>query len=63
MDKKKIKYLIERINRKTGGQSFSLTQWCKGSNPLPDIPIYGSSNSATNKDMMSKPWTNGDTII
>ena len=30
-------------------------------NPLPDIPILGSSNSAANKDMMSKIWTNGDT--
>ena len=32
-------------------------------NPLPDIAIFGSSNSAKNKDMMSKIWTNGDTII
>ena len=31
-------------------------------NPLPDMPILGSSNSAANKDMMSKIWTNGDTI-
>ena len=23
-------------------------------NPLPDMPILGSSNSAANKDMMSK---------
>ena len=33
------------------------------SKPLPDMPILGSSNSAANKDMMSKIWTNGDTII
>ena len=26
-------------------------------NPLADIPILGSSNSAGNKDMMSKIWT------
>ena len=26
---------------------------------LPDMPILGSSNSATNKNMMSKIWTNG----
>ena len=26
---------------------------------LPDMPILGSSNSAANKDMMSKIWTNG----
>ena len=32
-------------------------------NPLPDIPILGSSNSAANKDMMSKIWTNVETII
>ena len=30
-------------------------------NPLPDMPILGSSNSAANKDM-SKIWTNGDTV-
>ena len=32
-------------------------------NVLPDMPILGSSNSAANKDMMSKIWTNGDTVI
>ena len=32
-------------------------------NPLPDMPMLGSSNSAANKDMMSKIWTNWDTII
>ena len=32
-------------------------------NPLPDIPILGSSNSTSNKYMISKIWTNGDTII
>ena len=31
--------------------------------PLPDMPIIGSSNSAANKDMMSKILTNGDTIF
>ena len=25
-------------------------------NPLPDMPILGSSNSAANKDMMAKIW-------
>ena len=34
-----------------------------GFNPLPDIPILGSSNTAANKDIMSKIWTNGDAII
>ena len=32
-------------------------------NPLPHMPILGSSNSAANKDKKSKIWTNGDTII
>ena len=32
-------------------------------NPLPDIPILSSSNSTANNDMMSKIWTNLDTII
>ena len=27
-------------------------------NPLPHMPSFGSSNSAANKDMMSKLWTN-----
>ena len=26
------------------------------------MPSLGSSNSAANKDLMSKTWTNGDTI-
>ena len=32
-------------------------------NPLPHMPILGSSNSAASNDVMSKIWTNGDTII
>ena len=32
-------------------------------NPLSDMPILGSSNSAANKDMMSKIWTNGDALM
>ena len=31
--------------------------------PLPDMPILDSSDSAANKDMVSKIWTNGDTVI
>ena len=34
-----------------------------GLNPLPDLPILGFSNSAADKDMMSKIWTNGYTIV
>ena len=33
------------------------------SNPLPKMRILGFTNSAAKKDMMSKIWTNGDTII
>ena len=51
-----------------GNQHFLLFPQCflslKGQesliNPLPDMPILGSSNSAANKDMMSKIWTNRD---
>ena len=32
-------------------------------NPLPHMPILGSSNSAVNKDMVAKIWTNGDKIV
>ena len=32
-------------------------------NPLPHISIFGPCNSAANKDMMSKTWTNGDTTF
>ena len=32
-------------------------------NPLPDVPILGSSNSAANKDVVSKILTNEDTIF
>ena len=36
----------------------------KGSlKPVPDTPILSSLNSAANKDMMPKIWTNGDTMI
>ena len=35
----------------------------KGFNPLSHMPILGSTNLAANKDIMSKIWTNGDSII
>ena len=38
-------------------------KFCCGVNPLPHMPNFGSSNSTANKDMMSKIWTNGYTII
>ena len=31
-------------------------------NPLPDMPILGSFNSAADEDMMSEIWINRDTI-
>ena len=50
------------------GKNHNKTEWCRIGidstlNPLPDMPILGFSNSAANKDMMSKIWTNGDTVI
>ena len=47
-------------------QAFSEPDVCARSlnvNPLPHMPIFCSSNSAANKDMMSKILTNGDTIF
>ena len=32
-------------------------------NPLPYTAISGPANSTTYKDMMSKIWTNRDTVI
>ena len=34
-----------------------------GLNLFPHMPILGSSNSAANKDTVSKIWTNVDTVI
>ena len=31
-------------------------------NPLPYMPVLGSSNSAANENMMSKVWTNGEQL-
>ena len=36
---------------------------CRCFNSLPHMQILGSSNSAANKDMMSKIWQNGNTVI
>ena len=44
---------------RTGGEYKARTRF----NPSPDMPILGSSNSAANKDIMSKICTNGDAII
>ena len=46
-------YISYFMNSKVCFQTF---------NPLPDVPILGFSNSAANKDIMSKIWTEKDTI-
>ena len=38
---------------------FSKSFFSTALNPLPHMPISGSSNSAANKNMISKLWTNG----
>ena len=43
--------------------SFGNLSTCLSFNPLPYMPVVGSSNSAANKDMMSKICANGDTVI
>ena len=42
---------------------FSICTKFVNINPLPCLQILGSFNSAANKDIMSKIWTNEDTII
>ena len=37
-------------------------KWKDHVNPVPHMPISNASNSAANKNMMSKILTNGDTI-
>ena len=37
------------------------TVW-EGVNHLPEMPILGFSNSAANKDMITKIWTNGNSV-
>ena len=53
-----------KINNISCIHSLHITVYVSGFsiNPLPDMPILGFSNSAKNKDMMSKIWMNGDTI-
>ena len=43
--------------------SLTLYHTIPSFNPLPRMPILGSSNSVANKDMMSKIWTNGNTTF
>ena len=44
------------------GMSLKFVVW-ERVNPFSDMPNLGYSNSAANKDMMSKILTNADTII
>ena len=57
-----------QVSVKLSGRTFCLQ--CKplrqplpSFNLLPHLPILGPPNSAANKDMMSKVWANGETII
>ena len=50
--------MVTRVKIRDKSQDILLTLI-----PLPDMPILGSSNSAANKDMMSKIWTSGHTIF
>ena len=44
-------------------KNFICILLCTSMNPLPHMAIMGSSNLVPSTDMMSKIWTNGDTII
>ena len=56
--------ILEKLCVPFRGHIFSLILMKLGQNVwfnlLPDVPISGFSNSAANKDMMLKIWTNGD---
>ena len=55
---------LNQKGRRTWRRVFVYGQHLLNSfNPLPDMPILGSSISTANKEMMSKIQTNGDTII
>ena len=51
--------IIRTKKSKDNGSIFYIIHF----NPLPDMAILGSSHSTENKDMTSKIWTNGDTLI
>ena len=54
---------FEKLEENAGQQHVLLFPQCFLFNPLPHIPILGLSNSAANKDRMSKIGTNGDTVM
>ena len=51
-------YIFFFYNLRSGFYSKITKLDCLRFNPLPHMPILGSSNSAANKNMMSKIWTN-----
>ena len=59
-------YFLGRVedtmgNRENVTSIFSFSQ--NVFNPLPDMPILGSSDSTSDKDTMSEIWTDGDIVI
>ena len=63
-----ISHFILNVSKKTALKSSFHNQTCITGmyisiNSLPHMPILGSSNSAANKDVMSKVLTNSDTTI
>ena len=56
--------LIKKENKKFSERvKYAVRKGEIGEVSLPDMPILGSSNSVSNKDIMSKISTNGDKII
>ena len=62
MDPKLFNFLFGAMNHGNALSPFFQSMSHTYINPLPHMPILGSSNSAANKDMMSKILINGDTI-
>ena len=54
---------FELSSAKAFNKAKSTVLSCGKELTLPDMPILGSFNSAANKDVVSKEWTNGDTVI
>ena len=63
LEKKPCENIVEKEGKLVSSIFFFSHNDFSFFNPLPDMPILGSSNSAANKDIMSEIWTNGDTII
>ena len=56
-------HFLQCFQKASTSGSFEIGIVCLRVNPLPDMLILVSSNSAANKDRVSKIWTNGGTII